>query len=145
MFCTTCLLVMNINIKCLHQQNCKRNMSCYMKTCFALVFLSLLAGQGSSLYPHQQRRFLGRSIPANFHNSGKETVSAPPYTVGHVSQVVDHFNSSDTRTFSQRYLVYDKYWDKNGPIFVYTGNEGDIVWFFQNTVSAKSDQLIALF
>lgn len=32
-----------------------------------------------------------------------------------------------------RYLYNDSYWDKQGPIFFYTGNEGDIEIFAQNT------------
>ena len=29
-------------------------------------------------------------------------------------------------------IFLDKYWDKQGPIFVYTGNEGDILGFWNN-------------
>lgn len=100
-----------------------------------LVLPSLLAHQGSTLFPHQRRRFLGRGLLLQYW--AKSSLSSPPYSVGHVQQTVDHFNQSDTRTFSQRYLVYDTLWNKKGPIFVYTGNEGDIEWFFQNTVSRQ--------
>ncbi|XP_055472191.1 lysosomal Pro-X carboxypeptidase-like, partial [Psammomys obesus] len=47
---------------------------------------------------------------------------------------VDHFGFFDTRTFKQRYLISDKHWKSNGgSILFYTGNEGDIVWFSNNT------------
>uniref|UniRef100_A0A8B9QPM8 Lysosomal Pro-X carboxypeptidase n=1 Tax=Anas platyrhynchos TaxID=8839 RepID=A0A8B9QPM8_ANAPL len=36
--------------------------------------------------------------------------------------------------FLQRYLIADQHWKKdNGPILFYTGNEGDITWFCNNT------------
>ncbi|KAF7476145.1 lysosomal Pro-X carboxypeptidase isoform X2 [Marmota monax] len=47
---------------------------------------------------------------------------------------VDHFGFSNMKTFKQRYLLADKHWDKDGgSILFYTGNEGDIVWFCNNT------------
>ena len=60
------------------------------------------------------------------------------YEAKYFTQILDHFNyqPQSYRTFQQRYLINDKYWggaDKLAPIFVYTGNEGDIEWFAQNT------------
>ncbi|KAK3100015.1 hypothetical protein FSP39_013477 [Pinctada imbricata] len=47
---------------------------------------------------------------------------------------VDHFGFVNTDSFQQRYLVADQFWNKDGgPIFFYTGNEGDIAWFCNNT------------
>uniref|UniRef100_UPI00358FFACC dipeptidyl peptidase 2 n=1 Tax=Myxine glutinosa TaxID=7769 RepID=UPI00358FFACC len=49
-------------------------------------------------------------------------------------QNVDHFDLSSRagRTYKQRYLITDKFWKKGvGAIFFYTGNEGD-VWSFAN-------------
>ncbi|GAB1605288.1 lysosomal Pro-X carboxypeptidase-like [Argonauta hians] len=49
------------------------------------------------------------------------------------SQAVDHFGLNTDR-YQQRYLVSTHYWNnKGGPIFFYTGNEGDIVSFMKNT------------
>eukprot|EP01121_Diplochlamys_sp_Union-15-3_P013991 TRINITY_DN4423_c0_g1_i2.p1 TRINITY_DN4423_c0_g1~~TRINITY_DN4423_c0_g1_i2.p1 ORF type:complete len:338 (-),score=41.34 TRINITY_DN4423_c0_g1_i2:79-1092(-) len=60
----------------------------------------------------------------------------PPYTQLWFDQTVDHFNlETQPQTFKQRYLVYDKVWNRtdDGPIFFYTGNEGDITNFWANT------------
>ncbi|NXR06695.1 PCP carboxypeptidase, partial [Semnornis frantzii] len=47
---------------------------------------------------------------------------------------VDHFGFDENLTFQQRYLIADQHWKKeNGPILFYTGNEGDITWFCNNT------------
>lgn len=49
-------------------------------------------------------------------------------------QPIDHFDALYTATYKQRYLISTEYWDRHGgPIFFYTGNEGNIVWFSRNT------------
>lgn len=54
--------------------------------------------------------------------------------VSFVSQI-DHFGFLENGMFKQRYLVNDQHWHtNNGPILFYTGNEGDITWFCNNTV-----------
>ncbi|XP_037338562.1 dipeptidyl peptidase 2 isoform X2 [Pungitius pungitius] len=65
------------------------------------------------------------------------------------TQTVDHFNfnSMGNGTFSQRYLITEKYWMEGyGPIFFYTGNEGDIWEFASNTgfIAELAGQLRAL-
>ncbi|KAL9973435.1 hypothetical protein ACROYT_G019896 [Oculina patagonica] len=55
------------------------------------------------------------------------------YETRTLSQKLDHFNFNNNRTFLQRYLVAMKNWDKGQPILFYTGNEGDITWFANNT------------
>jgi lysosomal Pro-X carboxypeptidase len=49
---------------------------------------------------------------------------------------VDHFSFTTNATFQLRYLVNATHWRKHEgkPIFFYTGNEGDIEMFAQNTV-----------
>ena len=50
---------------------------------------------------------------------------------------LDHFNAAESRVFQQRYLVSTRDWKTGGPIFFYTGNEGDIAWFCNNTASVE--------
>ncbi|KAL2096648.1 hypothetical protein ACEWY4_008796 [Coilia grayii] len=56
------------------------------------------------------------------------------YKTYYFDQKIDHFGFLENGTFKQRYLVADKHWHKEGnPILFYTGNEGDITWFCNNT------------
>lgn len=95
--------------------------------------LSLTAG-----FPRSRKTrnyLLGRHTTALL--GGPVLTSAPHYcnTVKWYEQRLDHFNVAEERTFQQRYLVNDEKWDRQGPILLYTGNEGDIIWFCNNTVS----------
>lgn len=65
---------------------------------------------------------------------------------------MDHYESSgESKKFSIRYLTDDQYFDKEkGPIFFYTGNEGDIYDFYKNsgfmtTTLAKEHGAMVLF
>uniref|UniRef100_A0A3Q3JKS7 Lysosomal Pro-X carboxypeptidase n=1 Tax=Monopterus albus TaxID=43700 RepID=A0A3Q3JKS7_MONAL len=62
--------------------------------------------------------------------------TGPPisYETFYFGQKIDHFGFLEDGTFKQRYLVADKHWQQpGGPIMFYTGNEGDITWFCNNT------------
>nr|CAD7398983.1 unnamed protein product [Timema cristinae] len=51
-----------------------------------------------------------------------------------VSVAVDHFSFANNNTFQLKYLINDTYWKQDGgPIFFYTGNEGAIEVFAENT------------
>lgn len=51
----------------------------------------------------------------------------------YIDTPLDHFSLRYNETFKLRYLVYGKFHIKGGPIFIYAGNEGDIMMFAQNT------------
>ncbi|KAL0276297.1 UNVERIFIED_CONTAM: hypothetical protein PYX00_003896 [Menopon gallinae] len=56
------------------------------------------------------------------------------YVVKSFEVPVDHFSFSRNDSFRMRYLINDTYWDgKTGPIFFYTGNEGAIEMFADNS------------
>ncbi|XP_068120862.1 lysosomal Pro-X carboxypeptidase [Hyperolius riggenbachi] len=56
------------------------------------------------------------------------------YETYYFDQKIDHFGFYEDSTFKQRYLVCDSHWKTpNGPILFYTGNEGDITLFSNNT------------
>ncbi|XP_034851456.1 lysosomal Pro-X carboxypeptidase isoform X3 [Mirounga leonina] len=59
---------------------------------------------------------------------------AKKYSIHYIEQKVNHFGFDADKTFKQRYLIADEQWKKNGgSILFYTGNEGDITWFCNNT------------
>lgn len=56
------------------------------------------------------------------------------YETKTIEILVDHFSFINNKTFSLRYLVNDSFvQDKKSPILFYTGNEGDIELFAENT------------
>lgn len=58
------------------------------------------------------------------------------YAVKEFAVPLDHFNFLSNENFTIRYLYNDSFVQKDDtmyPIFFYTGNEGDIEWFAQNT------------
>jgi len=72
-----------------------------------------------------------------FHTSVErltKTNTTRVYTTHWYNQTLDHFTFTTQTKFRQKYLVNDSYWDRNGgPIFFYTGNEGDIEAFTENS------------
>ncbi|KAM7254664.1 hypothetical protein ACFE04_019905 [Oxalis oulophora] len=99
-----------------------------------------------SSYYHSQAKIIPR-FPSSTNNIIKQETEFStslaktkklPYKTKYFTQILDHFNYNPQsyQKFQQRYLINDTFWGgakHNAPIFVYTGNEGDIEWFTQNT------------
>uniref|UniRef100_A0ACD5ZSF5 Uncharacterized protein n=1 Tax=Avena sativa TaxID=4498 RepID=A0ACD5ZSF5_AVESA len=90
------------------------------------------------------RRAVGVAPPAADGSGNASTAAAKqPFTAHFFPQELDHFTftPNSSRVFAQKYLLNDTFWRKPnctgaasaGPLFVYTGNEGDIEWFATNT------------
>ena len=100
-----------------------------------IVLITGLVAEGGHL--HRRMTLLGRTTFTPSRMLG----APPPYETKYFKQGLDHFNVAEARTFQQRYLYSGDKWDGKGPLFVYTGNEGDITWFFNNTVSICTAQI----
>ncbi|XP_031457299.1 dipeptidyl peptidase 2 [Phasianus colchicus] len=97
---------------------CGAERNAAMETCSPLLLLFLLA-----LLPP------GRGAPA-------ARPAGPGLEERLFPQVRDHFRfeAGGNETFPQRFLLSAKFWKKGfGPIFFYTGNEGDIWTFAENS------------
>lgn len=74
-------------------------------------------------------------FPGILKKSGTNQKPKIPFETHYFPQNLDHFTfkPKSYKIFYQKYLINKHYWHKGAPIFVYTGNEGDIEWFAANT------------
>lgn len=118
---------------------------------FVVALLSFLAASAPDLKrtrtPRFPASFLGSSFPAATADSlpaeiaeamAQQTAGLPPYQTHWFAQDVDHFgfygDNEASMLWNQRYLVADQYYTGAGaPLVFYTGNEGDIGLFYNNT------------
>jgi len=113
-----------------------------------------------SPYPYYGSKEVRQRKEAQQHlfKEFKQPPPPPPYQELYYMQTLDHFNFQNKGTFAQRYLYSDVYWNRpskgdqicTGPILFYTGNEGDITLFYENTqfvtnVLAKEMNALILF
>ncbi|KAJ8263385.1 hypothetical protein COCON_G00158420 [Conger conger] len=103
-------------------------MAMFILICTLLFYLY---GETSG-FPSRQFFATSKNQAVPFTNAGPE----PKFIEKYFTQVLDHFNfnSQFNGTYEQRYLITDQYWKNgHGPIFFYTGNEGDITEFAVNS------------
>nr|CAB3468565.1 unnamed protein product [Digitaria exilis] len=88
-------------------------------------------------------RVAGNKLAVTAAADGTNTTAVNPFTAHYFPQELDHFTFTPNASmiFYQKYLINDTFWRRPsaagdgaaGPLFVYTGNEGDIEWFATNT------------
>ncbi|ONH95988.1 hypothetical protein PRUPE_7G100400 [Prunus persica] len=110
----------------------KSSMSPFL--CFSFFFVLQFP-----LISFSKTTLAGARFPSSLITPEKVSASAQNklYRTKYFTQILDHFNfyPKSYQTFQQRYLISDTFWGgakNNAPIFVYTGNEGNIEWFAQN-------------
>jgi lysosomal Pro-X carboxypeptidase len=99
----------------------------------------------AAVHRQQHRHRVRSSLDANNYVTA---TAAKPFTAHYFPQELDHFTftPNSSMTFNQKYLLNDTFLrrpggdggagtkqQQAGPLFVYTGNEGDIEWFATNT------------
>ncbi|KAF6171570.1 hypothetical protein GIB67_018094 [Kingdonia uniflora] len=97
---------------------------------FAIIVTRCLAST------HRQIPSLGL-VMSSRDSISTETYLPPDFEVNYYTQTLDHFTyrHESYTTFQQRYIVNFRYWggaNTSSPIFVYTGDEGDITRISQN-------------
>ncbi|EXB54615.1 Lysosomal Pro-X carboxypeptidase [Morus notabilis] len=105
---------------------------------FLSLFLLCLLSSAFSIPIKAPNKFPSSLISPEKISLLSTTQNNKLYRTSYFTQTLDHFNfyPKSYQTFQQRYLINDTFWGgatANAPIFVYTGNEGDIEWFTQNT------------
>ena len=104
------------------------------------LLLALLVLACTALAPSQNRLFRP-NVVREPHVAEAQRPGLADCTLAFYKQTVDHFSyalpTGGNYFFQQRYYVCDLYWKKNatytGPIFFYTGNEGDVTLYVNNT------------
>lgn len=84
------------------------------------------------------KSFLSTIVLVIFSSLTRECLGITPipanFTIIYHRQPVDHFSFSKGDSFLQRIIISTDHWGGNGsPIFFYTGNEGNIFMFANNT------------
>ncbi|KAL2630233.1 hypothetical protein R1flu_014919 [Riccia fluitans] len=107
--------------------------------CVVLSLALLYATGGATAlqrprFPRPLNAF-GRSVDTKLQQARSKLETAYKWETRWHEQILDHFSSRNT-TFKQKYLFANQHWagaEKQAPIFLYCGNEGNIEWFAENS------------
>lgn len=101
------------------------------------IFTLLSAAAAATVGAEPPPAFFPRAARQATLQASKDPKTTLPYSTHFFPQQLDHFTfrPEGSVTFNQKYLMNARHWDRRGgaPIFVYTGNEGNIEWFAENT------------
>ncbi|XP_050207014.1 uncharacterized protein LOC126656479 [Mercurialis annua] len=106
-----------------------------------LLIITIITASSLSLASQPSYSPISRKLPPRFPRKLSHQIKTQQqlqyrYETRYFNQKLDHFSFSNLPEFSQRYLINSDHWsgpDRLGPIFLYCGNEEDIVWFAENT------------
>ncbi|XWS70374.1 hypothetical protein CRYUN_Cryun03dG0042700 [Craigia yunnanensis] len=107
-----------------------------MAPCLSRFFLFFITFSATLTTPaNSLPAFFPRAAYRSLIKQVKTSKSKIPFKTHYFPQTLDHFTfqPKSSKIFYQKYLINSHYWHKGAPIFVYTGNEGDIEWFAANT------------
>ncbi|GAM26049.1 hypothetical protein SAMD00019534_092240 [Acytostelium subglobosum LB1] len=107
----------------------------------SLVLLLAALATAEQMYHRVRSPYPYYSIRNKGIRSNPDDPSPPPYDEYYYMQTLDHFNFHNQGEFAQRYLVSTTYWNPpqpgasvcTSPVLFYTGNEGDITLFYENS------------
>uniref|UniRef100_A0A1D1XGA3 Lysosomal Pro-X carboxypeptidase n=1 Tax=Anthurium amnicola TaxID=1678845 RepID=A0A1D1XGA3_9ARAE len=118
-------------------------MATLLRAIFLSWFLFTVLGTSSASSASANHEYRAPRMPAHgLMRSRQRRAAGDPagktYETRYFTQTLDHFDfrPESYATFQQRYLVDDTHWGgaaTKAPIFVYTGNEGDVELFAHNT------------
>lgn len=66
-------------------------------------------------------------LPSNDHfSSPQDSIKASDYPSQTIQILIDHYNASDSRTFSRRYWANSNYYRPGGPVFYFDSGEHNV-------------------
>ncbi|XP_072525472.1 thymus-specific serine protease [Salminus brasiliensis] len=101
-----------------------------MRSQWAVMILLIdCAFSGRVLWKMKERALAAQEWTAREHLAARADSTVRPVE-GDIHQPLDHFTHTGTRTFAQKYLVNEEYWERpHGPVFLYIEGEGALSEF----------------